>query len=603
MLGQLLPNALVFVTASIITVAVTPVMKHLAVSLNLVAKPSNDRWHRRPVPLLGGAAIYLGCTAAVLLVGTTNSKVGWALGAGSIMALIGLLDDFITLRPSNKLMAQVVVACAICLGLGQTPWLGWPAIDTLISIFWLVAITNAFNLLDNMDGLCAGVSAIAALAFTVSVAPSEPALSTVGAAVAGAACGFLIFNFHPASIFMGDAGSLFIGATLAVLTLSVQHRETMGVLSTLAFPVLLMMIPLFDTAFVTLSRKLSARKASVGGRDHTSHRLVAMGFPESRAVLLLCAFAALGGTTAITLSHSSFQEASLLTGVLLVGLALLGVRLARVNVYGGADFAALRNKPYTPLLVDFAYKRRVFEVLLDVLLVSLAYYAAYVMRFGDAFPLYRQLFVQSLPTLIGCELAGMYVAGVYRGIWRYISLGDLFTYVRGVVGGGVLTVLALVYLYHFKGYSRGVFIINAMILGLLVVGSRLSFRWLGDLTARHRPSAGRHALICGAGDGGALLARELRNNPRYECVPIGFLDDDPTKLHRSIMGLPVLGRIGDAARILEKRRPAVVIVSTSKLHPTVLVALQVVCERMDTPLMQMQFSIAEVPTSRLAALG
>ena len=169
--------------------------------------------------------------------------------------------------------------------------------------------------------------------------------------------------------------------------------------------------------------------------------------------------------------------------------------------------------------------------------------------------------------MIACQLVGFFAAGAYRGVWRYVSLGDLFVYMRGVLLGGLLIVLALVYLYRFEQYSRGVFMINAMVVGLLVVGSRVSFRWVGDLTARHRPSGARQALICGAGDGGALLVRELRNNPRHDCVPVGFLDDDPTKQRRSIMGLPVLGQVADAERILERRQPALVIVSTAKLRP------------------------------------
>ena len=554
--------ALLLITAGLLSAALTPGMRYLATQVGAVARPSGDRWGKRAMPLLGGMAIYLGCVLAVLLFGAPSAATGWALAAASAMMFVGLVDDFVHLRPSTKLMAQLLVACAVLFGDFDQRWVGWPAADAVISIFWIVAITNAFNLLDNMDGLCAGVAAIAAVAFAVSVAPTQPALAQVAAALAGAACGFLLFNVHPASIYMGDTGSLFIGSLLAVLSLSADHGDSVGVLSSLAFPVLLLLIPLFDTLFVTISRKLSARKASVGGRDHTSHRLVAMGLPEPRAVLLLYAFAGLGGLTAVALRRSSVEEATLLTGVLLVALILLGVRLARVNVYGDDDFIALRDKRYTPLLVDFAYKRRVFEVLIDVILASIAYYAAYVVRFGDLFTVhYQGLFLESLPLVIGCELVGLYAAGVYRGIWQHVSLPDVVGHFKGVAFGTVASVLALLYFNRFEGYSRGVFIINFLLLAALVTGSRLSFRIMRELTNASL-RGGQPALVYGVGDRAASALRTLREDPSIPYRAVGLLDADWGRVGRVIGGVPVLGVVGDAAAILRRTRAAAVVVST-----------------------------------------
>jgi UDP-GlcNAc:undecaprenyl-phosphate GlcNAc-1-phosphate transferase len=594
-MGALRTCAAVFVSAMFITALLTPAMKLIAHRFGAVARPSPDRWHSRPIPLLGGIAIQSGFLAAVLLFVPINEKIAWALMAGTVMAGIGVVDDFVHLRPSAKLIAQVLMACTVTFGLGQTEWLGWPATDALISILWFVTITNAFNLLDNMDGLCAGVSAIAAVAFAASVAVDQPALGAVAAALAGAASGFLLFNFRPASIFMGDSGSLFIGATLAVVTLAVRHHQTMGMLSTIMFPVVLLLIPLFDTLFVTLSRKLSARKASVGGRDHTSHRLVAMGFSESRAVLMLYSLAALGGATAIVLSRSSIREASLLTGGLLVGLCLLGVRLARVNVYSGADFAALRNKPFTPLLVDFTYKRRVFEVLLDVILASLAYYAAYIFRFGDEFPLYVVLFAQSLPIVIGCELAGLYIAGAYKGIWRYVSLPDVVTYLKGIAFGGVGSVLVLVYLSHFAGYSRGVFVVNGVLFASLVLGSRVSFRALGEMSHGYRQT-GRPTLIYGAGAGGALAVRELNTNRKFDFRPVGFVDDDRSKHGRRVAGLTVIGGGDDLPALLTKSSAEVVVLSTT-LDPPRVHALARACTEAGVDVLKLEVRLDPIGDS------
>jgi UDP-GlcNAc:undecaprenyl-phosphate GlcNAc-1-phosphate transferase len=172
-------------------------------------------------------------------------------------------------------------------------------------------------------------------------------------------------------------------------------------------------------------------------------------------------------------------------------------------------------------------------------------------------------------------------------------------YLRGVFAGRAIMVITLVYLFRFTNYSRSVFITNAIILGALIIGSRLSFRWLGDTAARSR-ATGDRALICGAGDGGVLLARELRNNASYRYVPMGFVDDDRTKQSRSILGLPVLGTTADIEQILDRHGPDVVIVSSEKFSIDALVRLQLACERVGTPLKQMQFRLADVEIGALS---
>jgi UDP-GlcNAc:undecaprenyl-phosphate GlcNAc-1-phosphate transferase len=204
-----------------------------------------------------------------------------------------------------------------------------------------------------------------------------------------------------------------------------------------------------------------------------------MGFSESEAVLILWALAAAGGATAILGRYSHFSEALLVGPLLLIGLGLLGIQLARVRVYDGEDFSLLLGRAYTPLLVDVTYKRRIFEILLDLILTMFSYYAAYIIRFDREVGLYYGLFTQSLPIVIACQLSSLFLSGVYRGSWRYISLADLTTYAKAIALAVLSSVMVLVYVYRFEGYSRGVFVIDGMLLALLIVGSRLSFRVLG----------------------------------------------------------------------------------------------------------------------------
>jgi UDP-GlcNAc:undecaprenyl-phosphate GlcNAc-1-phosphate transferase len=585
-------SLLPFLVAFGVTLLATPVVRALALRAGAVALPKQDRWHRRPVALLGGVAVVFGVAVAIAATVGIHGRAAWGLVAASgCLFGVGLVDDFLHLKPSTKLTAQIVVAC-LPVALGVTlQWTASSVANAIGTIFWIVAVANAVNLLDNMDGLCAGVSGIAALSFAVGGISVD--LTGYALAVAGACAAFLIFNFKPASIFLGDSGSLFLGTTLAVLGVASGHGDRVKVTTSLAVPALILLIPLFDTAFVTLSRKLSARPASMGGRDHTSHRMVAFGFSERQAVLLFYVLAATGGATAAGLVRYEWREAPVLLGVLLLGLVLLALQLARVKVYAGADFTALKDRRYTPLLLDITYKRRIFEVLLDLCLVSFAYYASYVVRFDREFSFYYDLLSQSLAIVIACQMGSFFVMGVYRGVWRYFSTSDVGTYVKGVVAGTTLSILVLVYLYRFEGYSRGVFMIDALILGALIIGSRASFRLLTDIASRHGIGENR-AIIYGAGDGGAMLVRELRNNPIYPYRPIGFLDDSPAKANRKILGIPVFGGVERGAELIRAHQPKAVILSTDKVSPERVQAIQAACRAAGVPLLRFAFTLREV---------
>jgi UDP-GlcNAc:undecaprenyl-phosphate GlcNAc-1-phosphate transferase len=582
--------------AAILVAAATPLVRLLARRVGAVAYPKDDRWHTRPVPTLGGIAIFVGTLVSLAITRQLDPTLLALVVAGGGMFALGVLDDFLHLQPSTKLTAQIAVACVVIMLARAPDWTGWPALDLVLGILWIVVITNALNLLDNMDGLSAGIAALAALACTLSLASSALPLAQYSAAVAGACVGFLFFNFKPASIFMGDGGSLFLGGSLAVLSLTGGRQTGTGVISALAIPVFLLLIPIFDTTLVTVSRILSTRSASQGGRDHTSHRLVAMGFSESEAVLILWALAAAGGATAILGRYSHFAEALLLGPLLLIGLGLLGIQLARVRVYDGEDFSLLLKQPYTPLLVDVTYKRRIFEILLDLILTTFSYYAAYIIRFDRESALYYDLFTQSLPIVIACQLLSFFVSGVYRGSWRYISLADFTTYAKAVTLGVLSSVMTLVYVYRFEGYSRGVFVIDGMLLALLLIGSRLSFRVLGEAAGRHRH--GQPVLIYGAGDGGALLLRELRSNRRYDFQPVAFIDDDPAKQLGRMLRLPILRGIGELEAAIATHQAHAVIISTSHLQADRLREVQRICYLSGTIVLQLRFSLEELSLVR-----
>src|SRR5437763_3226376 len=281
--------------------ALTPVVGRVARRWGFVAKPKTHRWDKRPTAMMGGVAIWLAVITTYLTL-VPHTSAGWVVvGAASFLFLVGLVDDWLHIKPYQKLIGQVIGA-AIVVNYGLAlPWTRSLPVNMVITIFWLIGITNAINLLDNMDGLATGVAAIASCFLTLNfVSVNQPAEAVMMAVFMAALLGFLVYNSHPASIFMGDSGSMFIGFFLASAALvNVSGGRSRSLASVLAVPVLVLFIPIFDTTFVMILRKLSGRAASQGGRDHTSHRLVALGMSERSAVLMLYGLAALSGLLAV----------------------------------------------------------------------------------------------------------------------------------------------------------------------------------------------------------------------------------------------------------------------------------------------------------------
>ncbi len=319
-LSNLIPPAVAFVLA----LALTPAIRALARRRGLVARPKIDRWHKRPTAMMGGVAIWWAVVLTYLAF-VPHTGQGWVVvGAASFLFLVGMVDDLIHIKPYQKLIGQVIGA-AIVVNYGLVlPWTRSLPANMVITIFWLIGITNAINLLDNMDGLATGIAAIASGFLTFNfVAGNQTTEGLMLAVFAAALLGFLVYNSHPASIFMGDCGSMFIGFFLASAALvNVSGGRSRSFIPVLAVPILVLFIPIFDTTFVTILRKLSGRAASQGGSDHTSHRLVALGMSERRAVLMLYGLAGLSGVLAITVREFKTDVSIALVVTFTVALTL-----------------------------------------------------------------------------------------------------------------------------------------------------------------------------------------------------------------------------------------------------------------------------------------
>ena len=573
----LVHNLFAFLGALGLSLCLTPLVRTFALRTGRVAVPKDTRWHKKETALLGGVAIF-GSTMAVWLAATF--LLGWgSLGkpylpivlCASGMFMLGLIDDLRSMDPQHKLAGQIVLT-SILVYLGfRLDWTPYKTMDLFLSILWIVGITNAFNLLDNMDGLSAGVAFIAAL-FTFLLhlsgpgAPSVAGVQLMTASFLGALLGFLVYNFHPASIFMGDAGSLFIGFVMACLMTMGGSVHAVGgniahLLSVIAIPILIVFIPILDTGFVSFMRKLFRRPISQGGKDHSSHRMVAIGLSEKKAVLVLYGFSAASGLIALAIRHLNISFTLLLIAFYLLFVLFFWVYLGRVKVYSEKSILSEESaSALTPILVQITYRRRLFEVLLDAALISVAYYTAYLLRFEGEVGGDFDFFLKSLPILLACQTFSFYLMGVYRGIWESTGVKDLIGYVKAITIGTVTAMLILLFIYRFESFSRAVFVIYWVLMLLLVSKSRLSFRLL-DEGVRIPGRKGDRTLIYGAGIGGQFALKEIQSNPDLGLQLIGFVDDNPRLRGSKIKGYPVLGSHEDLEKILREQNIRKIIIS------------------------------------------
>jgi len=309
---SLTTSIIVVFTASLAcALAATPVVRDLAERLGFFDRPASRKLHRTPVPLMGGIAIYVAVVLSVVFFGHhyLSELVSILIGA-TLMALLGLLDDRVHLPSSVKFAVQLAVTFGLYLA-GIRVALGWlpPWANVLLSLSWLVGITNAINLLDNMDGLSCGISAVAAAFFTIIGAMNGQYLvSALAAALLGACVGFLFFNTKPASIFMGDSGSLFLGLLLGVIGIKLRFPQNVNFVTWMV-PVLIMGVPIFDTTLVVFSRvRRGVNPFTTAGKDHVSHRLTARGLTEREAVLVLYLAACFCGLLAMFIMQASVAE-------------------------------------------------------------------------------------------------------------------------------------------------------------------------------------------------------------------------------------------------------------------------------------------------------
>jgi UDP-GlcNAc:undecaprenyl-phosphate GlcNAc-1-phosphate transferase len=583
-------DALVALVAFPATVVLIAAVLRTPLARRVVATPRVDRWHERPTPMLGGVGIFGGllvgaAVAAAVGAAPANNELLAIAGGAAILFAAGFADDVLSLGPIPKLAAQIAAALLVVFsGLTIQGLIDNRFVAGAVAVLWLVGMTNAFNLLDNMDGLAATLAGIAALFFAIDAVTAHPNRASLVLAIAlGVACAaFLPFNLRPgrpAAVFMGDSGSQVLGFTLAALGLSASWKVAGTTVATLVLPILVLAVPILDTTLVTIVRLLDGRPVYRGGRDHASHRLVYHGLSERRAVLLLAVVSIALGTTSLAYEVLGNQWVTLI-GVLLT-FALL-VQFA--SLLADADRRPERPVVEPSFLRTFvANPRRLVESLVDFTLITASFAAAYYIRLHDGgTPYQRHLFLYSLPVVLFARYAAFIPFGLYRGVWRYAGARDALAIGAAVVTSELVAFAFVGATQVWGGFPRSIFVIDAIICTILIGASRFweraAWRLISSLMGRHDR---RRTVIVGAGRAGRSLLRELRETPGEQVV--GFVDDDARLRGRRLQGVAVLGSVRDLARVLSTARPATVFVTIPNAPREVLDLIVEDCTRADVP--------------------
>jgi len=567
-----------FFLSLLLSAALTPLVKLLAVKAGYVVQPRTDRWHKKPTPLLGGIAMFLAFAVCYLLAFGVHGQTLPIFIGGFLVFLLGLLDDLRRLPPQVKLIGQITVA-ALLVSLGVViKIIPYPAIAIPVTFLWIVGLTNSFNLLDNMDGLSAGTAAICALSlFIFSWSTGDMPVALVSIVLAGSCIGFLFYNFNPATIFMGDCGSMFLGCTLAATAIAGTVRHASGLFAAVFIPLFILGIPIFDTVFVTFFRKLRGQPISQGGRDHISHRLVTMGLSERRAVLILYSLSALFGLGALFYNRINPLALAVCFILVFIGLFYFGVFLGQSDLkFKQKPSAAAYRSAVSSLLPGM---QKFIELFIDLILIVSAYFSSYLIRYeGVMTRTHMAQFVETLPIVIVVKIIVFAYFGLYQTIWKHVGVRDFINILKGVVVSSIVIMTAILMYARFQYFSRAVFVVDALLALFLISGARFSLRilkeYLGSL-----PSTSRKVLIAGAGDGGELALREIRNNPALKYHIVGFIDDDPFKRNRRIHGVSVLGGVEEIARISKQTGAEEVIIAMRSASEETLKRIAELCER------------------------
>ncbi len=614
---------ILFIVAAVTSLLVTPFVVQLAASLNFFDHPETRKIHSNPTPKLGGMSLLcsvgITCVVAMVLVHyqylavPLHESVWIPLLIGAVIVFfVGLWDDLRPLSISVKFGFQSVAALlAIAWGIrfDRVSFLGETGLDLgvfayLFTFLWIIGITNAFNLIDGLDGLSAGLASIAAgtsaVVFIMRGNDGEALLLLI---VLGALIGFLRYNFYPAKIFLGDSGSLVIGYILALTAITGSQKGVTAL--AIAFPLLVFGLPIADTLLSMVRRYLRGlqmtepskgrikhkflllKRMFEPDREHIHHRLLAVGFSHRGAVLLLYGLGLVLSLLAFLTVIANGKNA----GLILVLVALASY--VGISKLGYRELRVLQAEPFLRIDARAGLQKGFFLSFVDFLLITLSYWTAFLLKYeftwsADLISWYQTGFLMTLAIQFGV----FFLLGLHKGIWPVLSTGDLFRVVSAV---GIGTVLSFI-LTTFHEYPRGIigfFAVDFLLLTGFTIISRSTDRIL-DYLKTGQYHSGRKLIIYGAGKGGQLVLREIIENQKLGLRPLGFVDDDPDLRGYMVNRLPVLGSGEELDRILIQHPEALLVLASPRIDPFRIKKALAVCQLHGVPLYRFELHITPV---------
>jgi UDP-GlcNAc:undecaprenyl-phosphate GlcNAc-1-phosphate transferase len=354
-------------------------------------------------------------------------------------------------------------------------------------------------------------------------------------------------------------------------------------LSIIAVPLFVLAVPIFDTTLVTILRILNGRPVSLGGRDHSSHRLVSLGLSERRAVATLYAVAAATGIVSLVLPRLPASLVVLCVLVAILGIYYFGATLGSVAVYqrspSGVEEARARGNFVLDTFVQ--HKRRIMDVIVDFTVVTISYLSAYLLRYeGVVSPANVDLILRSFPFLMGIRLVSFFAVGLYRTIPGAFSIHDFLATLKAVVLSSTIFVTGLVLFTRFEGFSRAVIVIDGVLTLTGIVFARVALHSLKEFFSGLDRTERRGVLIVGAGALGEAATRLIKADGEGNYRILGFLDDSPDKIGRSLHGYVVLASLREAERILLGRGVALVVLAASGIPTHERERLREICRRL-----------------------
>ena len=569
------------VAAGVATWLLTPASAWLAIRVGAIDEPGPRRVHTHPIPRLGGLAVV---ASTIAMLGLAAWRVPgapkWASPQVSFGILAGLLpilvvsirDDISAMRALPKFIvhavgAGIAMSCGVLLPptvhlFGVPVSLGWMAIP--LSALWLIGVTNAFNLVDGLDGLSAGLGLISAASLAaVLLMTHEPQSAAAALVLAGSIAGFLPYNIHPARVFLGDCGATAIGYLLGCFALTGSALLSSGFATLI--PVLLVGVPVADTLASMIRRTVSRVENGSGSRvyeadrDHIHHRLLALGLSHQGAVATLYAAGGLLSLVAL----SSLLLTSQQSGLLLLGILIAGfIGLKRL---GYEEFAPIRSGVALRLYNLPVLQRAFFAVFVDIAVVAAALYLSVGLKYDDwRIENIRGTVLWMLAVLMPCNVTAFTFFGMYRASWRLEGIDAYRRLCLAVVSGTVAAVV-LSMLMTPLDVSVSVFGVYTFVVLVLAAGVRVSFRLADQARMRAAATSGERTLIYGAGVRGSAALGGMLANAAAGFIPVGFLDDNPHRAGKTLNGYPILGGVAEVEKAIAESGARVVVVASEKI--------------------------------------